>query len=250
MNKSPWHNDDISWRSLREQQLPIYLEFVKSHYPGDVVRNPDEYLRRAREYYFEGVLEGGYADGVSHLDVSDYFVMHPCLDLAAARDIVAFYDRVGCMTRGYFGQYYLIPKLFGPMVDQGMLPVSTGEVVIEAFYGRSYREASALRGFSAEQEAVVAGYNMCRELASWVHLPEYCEFYPVDRLVDLAVGALEYYSVGDLVENGYYVESLSECIVRSGEGDNSHPMLREFSEYFLSRLMSSQVVDELKVMFG
>ncbi|MEO4045640.1 hypothetical protein AAFN46_00950 [Pseudomonas sp. CAU 1711] len=247
MNKSPWHNDDISWRSLREQQLPIYLEFVKSHYPGDVVRNPDEYLRRAREYYFEGALEGGYADGVSHLDVSDYFVMHPCLDLAAARDIVAFYDRVGCMTRGYFGQYYLIPKSFGPMVDQGMLPASIGEVVIEAFYGESYLEASSLRGFEPERSAVAAGCEMCRELGSWMDLPLYVEYYPVQRLIDLTVGALEYFSAGDLVAKRGYIEHLSVRIEDIEAGGDS--MQKSFSDLLKTKIFSSQTIDEIKVMF-
>lgn len=248
MNRSPWHNDDISWRSLREQQLPIYLEFVKSHYPGGAW-DPDEYLRRARDYYFEGVLEGEYRDGVRHLNVSDYFVMHPCLDLTAARDIVAFYDRVGYMTRGRFGQYYLIPKSFGPMVDQGMLPASIGEVVVEAFYGRSYLEAASLRGFEPERGAIAAGCEMCRELGSWMDLPLYVEYYPVQNLIDLTVGALEYFSAGDLVAKRGYIEHLSVRIedIEAGGGD---PMQKSFSGWLKAKIFSSRVIDEIKEMFG
>ncbi|WP_394559129.1 hypothetical protein [Aquipseudomonas alcaligenes] len=247
MNTSPWRIEDHAWLTLREQQLPIYLEFVKSHYPGGAW-NPDEYLRRARDYYFRGVLEGEYKDGASHLDISDYFVMHPCLDLAAAQEIIEFYDRVGCMTRGYFYQYYLIPKLFGPMIDQGMLSTSIGDVVVEAFYGGSYLEAASLRGFDPEKNAVTAGCGMCRELGTWMDLPLYVEHYPVQRLIDLTVGALEYFSAEDLVKNRGYIELLSVRI-EDIEADGGHPMQHEFCSWLRTKLSSSQVINEIKAMF-
>lgn len=248
MDTSAWKLDDTAWVVERERNWPEFLKFVKSHMSDDA--NPSEYLRRAEDFYFKGIVKGDYDDWVVRLHVYDYFAMHPSLNVKAASDIIAFYESAGSKTRGYFGGYYGLSKVLVPLFEKGLIDPSVGEIIIDASYGKSYQEAAVLRGFDPKQEAFSVVRSLLKELSSWMSPPPDYKWFPAKRIIPFAIGALEYFKSEDLEENGFYINKLSKRISRLDDNKiKQFPELLEFAEAFKKALEESNAIEEIKSQF-
>lgn len=247
MDRSAWKLNDSLWVEQRKKNWPIFLARIKAYHTDAKM---SELVRCAEDYYFYGIMEDRYDVIAGQLPINDYFSMHPSLDLAAARDIIAFHDEVAHGVRGHFGQFYLEPRGFSELIEKHIVSPSICRIVIRAAYGESYEEAARLRGFDPNEQAFKTGDRLLEELGNWLGPNEHYEYYPAAQLIPFAIGAMEYFTVNDLEKDSFNVKRLAKLFgYLNDDKIRQFPKLREFEIAFKKALAESKVIDEIKAIF-
>lgn len=120
IDTNAWKIRDSDWVRQRDELWPVYFKLVRDSASSDC--DFDDFLEMPKAYYDSGQLR--LLDNQTYMLLSTklLLLLHPSLDVKAAREVFEYCFFTGQKTRaGFVDTHFIaIPNMFIPMIEKGL----------------------------------------------------------------------------------------------------------------------------------
>lgn len=246
IDTSPWKTDDPEWVKKRNELWHLYETwFNNNERSSDAI--PEEQMRRAKDYYDCGKVEGDYRDRLSALSYSTLLMFHPNLTEDAVRQIVDYLESVG--IGGLKGSIHCFAQagMFDLFIKANLVSPDVTHIIPHAMLGDSYEEAAKNMGFDPNVATIDATYKIVGDIGNYVLANGRPYYYPAKILIPHAVRMLELCGSDLLQQQGFTLKKMIKYLNRFDMNDpESSDLAKEFVFMFVVAIKNSNITPEIK----
>jgi len=246
IDTSPWKTDDPEWVKKRNELWHLYETwFNNNERSSDAI--PEEQMRRAKDYYDCGKVEGDYRDRLSALSYSTLLMFHPNLTEDAVRQIVDYLESVG--IGGLKGSIHCFAQagMFDLFIKANLVSPDVTHIIPHAMLGDSYEEAAKNMGFDPSVATIDSMDKLVMDFAMFIAGRKNPLYYPAKMLIPHFIRMLEIGGVSLWRERNYYTKRLIKRLNRFDPNDSDiSPQQAEFVPLLRSAIKNSNITPEIK----
>lgn len=246
IDTSPWKIDDPEWVKSRNENWYLYeMWFNKNERSSDVI--PEEHMRRAKDYYDFGKVEGDYRDRLSALSFSTLLLFHPDLTENAVRQIADYLESVGIVSVKGSIHCFCSAGSLDLFIKADLVSPDVVYIIPHAMLGDSYEEAAKNMGFDPNVATIDATYKIVGDIGSYVLANGRPYYYPAKILIPHAVRMLELCGSDLLQQQGFTLKKMIKYLNKFDMNDpESSDLAKEFVFMFVVAIKNSNIIPEIK----
>lgn len=207
IDTSPWKTDDPEWVKKRNELWPSYEAWFNKHgrIPDAL---PEQHLRRAKDYYGKGKVEGDYGDLLDSLSRVTLLAFHPEITEDSVRQILDYLLTIGRQgLAGGVNSFWSAEPLHC-FIEAGIVSSDVIYATPHALLGDSYEEAAKTMGFDPNVATIDGTYRLVGDLASYIFGNKSAVYYPAKILIPHTVRMLELCGSDLLHQQGFTLKKM------------------------------------------